>query len=222
MAGFATPTQFPALRGVLTKHRNASPYMEKYVLEALFLMNSPELAMTRMKERYRAQLDSPLTTLWEGWGIGKNGYGGGSYNHAWSGGPLTCLSQFAVGIAPTSPGFASYAILPQMGTLNTIAAKVDSPNGLIQVALTQSPNSFRADIRSPAGAVGKLGIPRHSAGTPKFTIGGMPVQPDHENDRFHLFRIPTGESVFEVLWYRCVQTTHCHPGIWVILNYLNG
>lgn len=200
VAGFAKPAQFPALREVLTKHRNASPYMEKYVLEALFLMDSPEHAMTRMKERYRAQLDSPLTTLWEGWGIGKDGYGGGSYNHAWSGGPLTCLSQYAAGIAPTAPGYASYAILPQMGSLNTIAAKVDSPKGPIQVTLTRSANSFKATLVSPVGTVGELGIPRRAGGTPKFTIGGKPVQPDRESERFHHFPIPTGESVFEAVW----------------------
>ncbi len=200
VAGLATRAQFPALREVLTKHRNASPYMEKYALEALFLMDAPDLAMTRMKQRYRAQLDSPLTTLWEGWGIGKDGYGGGSYNHAWSGGPLTCLSQYAAGIAPTSPGYASYAILPQMGALSTITAKVDSPKGLIQVALNRLANTFRATVVSPVGAVGVLGIPRRPAGTPQFTIGGKPVQPVRENDRFYLLRIPDGESVFEARW----------------------
>ena len=33
------------------------------------------------------------TTLFEGWGIGQEGFGGGTINHAWSGGPLTLLSQ---------------------------------------------------------------------------------------------------------------------------------
>jgi alpha-L-rhamnosidase len=200
VAGFATPEQFPALREVLTNHRNASPYMEKYVLEALFLMNSPELAMTRMKERYRAQIDSPLTTLWEGWGIGGEGYGGGSYNHAWSGGPLTCLSQYAAGIAPTSPGFASYSILPQMGGLKRITAEVDSPQGRIQVRLMRTDRTFQAEIVSPAGATGYLGIPKGLEGRPVFNSGGKPVQPDRENDCYHLFLIPSGQFTIEASW----------------------
>jgi len=200
VAGFAKPEQFPALRAVLTKHRNASPYMEKYVLEALFRMDSPELAMTRMKERYRAQLDSPLTTLWEGWGIGKDGYGGGSYNHAWSGGPLTCLSQYAAGIAPTSPGFASYAVLPQMGQLKRVSAEVDSPQGRIQVRLTRSDRTFLAEIDSPAGATGYLGIPKRQGESPVFNSGGKPVAPDRENARFHLFQIAPGSFKVEASW----------------------
>lgn len=200
VAGFAGPEQFPALREVLTKHRNASPYMEKYVLEALFLMDSPELAMTRMKERYRAQLDSPLTTLWEGWGIGKDGYGGGSYNHAWSGGPLTCLSQFAAGIAPTSPGFATYAVLPQPGTLRQINAEVDSPQGRLQVRFLRSDHTFQAEVISPAGATGFLGIPRRPAGKPVFSSGGKPVQPDREDARFHHFRVAPGGIRIDATW----------------------
>jgi hypothetical protein len=200
VAGFATPGQFPALREVLTKHRNASPYMEKYVLEALFLMGSPELAMTRMKERYRAQLDSPLTTLWEGWGIGKEGYGGGSYNHAWSGGPLTCLSQYAAGIAPTAPGFKSFAVLPQMGSLRRIAAKVDSPEGLIEVKLERGDRSFRVDVRTEGGQPGEVGIPQPASATPRFTSGGKPIQAHRLENGYHLFRIPADGLALEASW----------------------
>ncbi|MFP4367340.1 MAG: hypothetical protein ACOCU3_00265 [bacterium] len=46
-----------------------------------------------------------ITTLWEGWGIGRSGYGGGSANHAWSGGGLTILSQYVAGIYPVEPAY---------------------------------------------------------------------------------------------------------------------
>lgn len=200
LAGFAKPDQYPALRKVLTSHRNASPWMEKYVIEALYLMDAPDLAVSRMKERYRAQIDSPLTTLWEGWGIGSEGYGGGSYNHAWSGGPLTCLSQFAAGIAPTSPAFASYAILPQMGPLRHVSAKVDSPGGMIQADLSRSETSFTARLVSPPGTAGILGIPKRASGSPGFFVGATPVQADRENDRFYLFQIPSGQFTIEARW----------------------
>ena len=59
------------------------------MLEALCTMGYYQDALNRMKLRYRAMIESPLTTLWEGWGIGSEGFGGGTYNHAWSGGPLT-------------------------------------------------------------------------------------------------------------------------------------
>ena len=45
LAGFADAEQYPALREVFRQHRQASPYMEKYVLEALFQMGYPEDAL---------------------------------------------------------------------------------------------------------------------------------------------------------------------------------
>jgi hypothetical protein len=199
LAGFATPDQYPALRKVLTKHRNASPWMEKYVLEALFLMDAPDLAMQRMKERYRAQIDSPLTTLWEGWGLGSEGYGGGSYNHAWSGGPLTCMSQFAAGISPTSPGFDAFQIVPQMGGLRKIDAVVDAPPGRIVVKLSRGDSKFSAVVESPPSAKGSLAIPRF-AEDQTFSLSGSAIQPERSDSRYHYFQLPSGTVTVSSEW----------------------
>jgi hypothetical protein len=195
VAGLATPAQHPALIEVLTKHRNASPYMEKYVLEALFQLHQPALAMTRMKERYREQLDSPLTTLWEGWGIGEKGFGGGSYNHAWSGGPLTLLSQYAAGVAPTAPGYAAYAVLPQMGSLNRIAAVVPTVRGEITVALAQTDDGFTAEITSPPDCVGVLGIPKRPG--LNLTLVDPAYQPVSEDEQYLRLALQPGHNRIE-------------------------
>ncbi|HEY9155885.1 MAG TPA: hypothetical protein VIM69_12185, partial [Opitutaceae bacterium] len=114
VAGLAKPEQYSQLRSVLVKELHASPYMEKYVVEALCLMGEPALAQERMKERYAKMVNNTeYTTLWEGWGIGEKGFGGGTINHAWSGGPLTIMSQYFAGIAPTSPAYKTYRISPQ-------------------------------------------------------------------------------------------------------------
>jgi hypothetical protein len=65
-------------------------------------------------------VESHLTTLWEGWGIGSEGYGGGSYNHGWASGPMTLMQEYVAGNAPLAPGFKSFAVLPDMGYLNRV------------------------------------------------------------------------------------------------------
>jgi hypothetical protein len=160
VAGLAKPDQFPAIRSLLAAHHNASPYMEKYVLESLFMMAAPEEALARMKQRYQTQVASPLTTLWEGWGIGTDGYGGGTYNHAWSGGPLTVLSRYAAGIAPTEPGYASYQVLPQLGTLRKIQAVIPTVRGQILVAIARTDETFSLELQSPSGTPGLVGVPQ--------------------------------------------------------------
>ncbi len=160
VAGLAKPDCYPALIEVLKTQCHSSPYMEKYVLEALCLMDQPELAQERMKKRYAKMVDHPdYTTLWEGWGIGAEGFGGGTTNHAWSGGPLTIMSQYFAGIAPTAPGFSSYSVLPQMGTLKKITAKVATSKGAIALRLSDTKELFSLDLISPSGTKATVGIP---------------------------------------------------------------
>jgi len=160
VAGLAGPDKFEAIRAVLTHHHNASPYMEKYVLEALYLMNDATAGLERMKKRYREMVDSPYTTLWEGWGIGKEGFGGGTYNHAWSGGPLTILSQYAAGVAPDKPAYEAYHVLPRMGTLKTIRAVIPTIKGNIMLDLARDGETFAMKLVSPPKTTALVGIPK--------------------------------------------------------------
>ncbi len=119
------PKEFhPEIRTFFNEHFQASPYMEKYVLQALCQMGYYQDAMDRMKKRFKNMVESNYSTLWEGWGIGPEGYGGGSYNHAWSGGPLTIMSQYIAGIETVEPGFSTFSVNPHLGNLNFIKAVV--------------------------------------------------------------------------------------------------
>jgi hypothetical protein len=146
---------------VLKKEYHASPYMEKYVLEALFLMNEPSFALERMKTRYEKMLSyTDYTTLFEGWGIGAEGFGGGTINHAWSGGPLTLLSQKVCGIAPTSPGFKTFRVAPQLGFLNNASATISSINGEIKVTVSKKGNKITVQLVVPEGTEAEVVFPK--------------------------------------------------------------
>ncbi len=159
VAGLADPDKYEAIYKVLQSEKHASPYMEKYVLEALFRMGYPDYALERMKERFsKMVLDTTYTTLWEGWGIGAEGFGGGTTNHAWSGGGLTLLYQYAAGIAPTSPGYETFQIKPQPGFLKHIKAVVPSIKGNIKVEL-KNDKEYRLDIEVPKESKAIVYIP---------------------------------------------------------------
>ena len=152
VSGLASKDKYPALLKVLREEEHASPYMEKYVLEALFRMEEPDEAFDRMRRRYKKMLSyDEYTTLFEGWGIGAEGFGGGTTNHAWSGGPLTLLSQKVCGIEPTSPGFRSFRVAPMMGSLREASATVDTRYGLIQVSLEKKGNRIGMVLVVPEG-----------------------------------------------------------------------
>lgn len=92
LAGLASKEKWPSISKILTDVRNSTPYMEGYVLEALFIMGYGSAAMKRMRERYSELVANNNSTLWEDF------YVLGTRNHGWSGGPLTILAKYAAGI----------------------------------------------------------------------------------------------------------------------------
>ncbi len=169
IAGLAKKENYPAIRKVLLEQKHASPYMEKYVLEALFKMGYEDDALARMKERFTKMVENEeYSTLWEGWGIGSEGYGGGTTNHAWSGGGLTLLSQYATGVQlPDGGNFKNFVIAPQMGPLKWIRSTTPTQFGDIRVELNRSESAFslkltvppetRAHVKIPTKYVASLG-----------------------------------------------------------------
>lgn len=147
VSGLASPDKYPALVRALKKEYHASPYMEKYVLEALFRMGEGEFAVQRMHDRYAKMMGyADYTTLFEGWGIGAEGFGGGTINHAWSGGPLTMMSQKIVGIEPTSPGFKTFRVAPQLSGLQRAEASLVAADGSRIAARVRQQDNGRMTI----------------------------------------------------------------------------
>jgi alpha-L-rhamnosidase len=157
VSGLAKLDQYAAIREVFKTQMHSSPYMEKYVGEALYMMRLPDDALARTKERFKDMTEHQYTTLWEDWKIG--GSGGGTINHAWCGGALTLLSQYGAGVAPTKPGYSTYQVLPQMGPLKRIVTTVPSVKGDIKLKLLNDKESFVLELTSPKDTQAVVGIP---------------------------------------------------------------
>jgi len=169
VSGLASEDKYALLTQLLTTEYHASPYMEKYVLEALFQMGADKQALRRTQERYQGMIEIPgLTTLPENWlkpgvevrpGRALLDYCDGSYNHGWSGGPLTLLSQKVCGIEPTEPGFKTFRIKPQMGYLKDASCTVESVNGTIKVCIRKKGNSLKITATVPEGTTAQIVFP---------------------------------------------------------------
>jgi len=150
VSGLASADKYEKIINVLTTEYHASPYMEKYVLEALFCMDAPNEGLQRIRKRYRTFIEYPgLTTLPENWidetkklapGEPMVNAFNGTYNHAWTGGPLTILSQKVCGIEPTSPGFKTFRVKPRLGSLKEASCSVESASGYISVSIIRKDN----------------------------------------------------------------------------------
>lgn len=77
----------------------ASPFCEKFVLEAACVMGRTDLALKRMRERYDGMLHDQYDTLWEYMDSLD-----GTINHGWTAAPIYILSKYIAGVR--SPGYA--------------------------------------------------------------------------------------------------------------------
>ena len=158
--------------GVITKligglEGNSGPYFERWIMEALCIMGKPENALLRMANRYRGQIDATFTTLWEymerGFDI-KTGTDCSNYltlNHAWNA-PNTILSKFIAGVAPETPGWAIYHVLPQEAFLTSIDTTVQTLQGQVAVSIKKSASQFNLSVTSPSNTTAIVGIPKNS------------------------------------------------------------
>lgn len=174
VAGVLPKELYPTIRPFFRQQYHASPYMEKYVLQALCEMGYYQDAMDRMRLRYEAMVDSPLTTLWEGWGIGKEGFGGGSYNHAWSGGPLTILSSYVAGVKVVEPGFKVFSICPNLRNLSHVKVTVPLAGGrFIEADVKKDAERCVLELAVPEGTAGLVGLPD---GYTQMRVNGKPAE----------------------------------------------
>lgn len=162
VAGLAEREFFAPISELFKRGFGSSPYMEKYVLEALFIMDCPEQALDRMRMRYQPMVDSKYCTLWESWSVGDANaakYGGGSYNHGWAGGPLTLMAEHIAGIRPLDPGFARFSMSPRIGLLECFDCAVPARGGLLEIRQEKLAGGYQLTVSVPEGSSGELHLP---------------------------------------------------------------
>lgn len=206
VAGLAKPEHYSGIRRVLEKQMFASPYIEKYVLEALCQMGNETSALERMMKRYGEMVESPYSTLWEVW----NGLKGGTINHGWNA-PNTILSQYIAGLYPVQPGWSSYQVLPQMGTLKQVSQRISTVSGLISVNHSNTPDTFTMTLSSPPGTTAIIGIPKThkisrvvvngkviwKSGNRSCRKNDQGITCVGEDSNFIKFSVPSGRWIFE-------------------------
>lgn len=157
ITGIADESKHEALFKLFQKQQHASPYMEKYVLEALVKTGHADFAMDRFKKRFRNMIEDPMhTTLYEGWEEG--GFGGGSTNHAWSGGMLTVIAENICGVRPTVPGWSEIEIRPYPA-ISECDIVIPSVKGMVKSAFKDSEDSFTMEVTIPEGMLACVVLP---------------------------------------------------------------
>ena len=156
LSGIASEEKYPVISEILKTTDMASTYMEKYMVEALFVTGQSSAALDRMKRRMAMIMDDRSSTLYEHWNWTN------SSNHAWSGANIILLCQKVCGVAPLTPGFKTFSVRPQMGWLKRASTSFETKYGTIRVSLARiSSKSKTAEltIDVPEGTEAQVVLP---------------------------------------------------------------
>ena len=185
LSGLAGEEDWPLITDVIMSTYQASPFIEKYVLEALCAMGRVDLALQRMRDRYAPMLKDEYDTLWETFD-GETG----TVNHGWTAAPLYILSKYAAGIRPTQAGFEAYEIAPG-NELDSFHCTVWTPKGEITAELETAAAEKTLTVTA-IDAAGTIIVPE-GMGTDFIVSGG-----DYEIDGNRISVAQAGKYVITI------------------------
>ncbi len=211
-SGLADDSRYDGILNVLLNTYNASPYMEKYVLESMYMMGADDEAILRTLNRFRPFTEDGYPTLPEIWSDQSLFGGDETKNHAWTGAPLSLLYMCNAGITPTGPAFKTVQIKPQLGALTNVSATVQRAGGTIIVNVTKSSGGYTLNVTLSNGSEGGvICVPRIDGVDTMVTLNGvtlyangapvnanMPTGVSYawEDADFVAFNVPAGEYKF--------------------------
>ena len=142
-------TQLPAPSGYIA---TISPYMGGFELLADFQAGLTTDALAQMRTEWGWMVDhDPGGVDWEK--IEPNGTLTplDSAAHGWSTGATGALTQYVLGVVPSSAGFATFNVTPHPGNLAWAQGSVPTPHGAIAVSWRHRGSTFALSVRFPSG-----------------------------------------------------------------------
>ena len=174
VSGLADASKYEAIYEFFKEYEHASPYMEKYVLEALVRIGHGDYAVERFKKRFRMMTDDPdHDTLHEGWD--PNVMGGGSFNHAWSGGMLNVTAEHICGVRPVEAGWEVFEVSPYP-VIKECDISVPTVKGNVWSAFKDTDETFFLDITVPDGTEAIVHLPDEDYAA--ISVNGKPYEGD--------------------------------------------
>jgi alpha-L-rhamnosidase len=98
------------------------------------------------------------------------------WNHAWGAAPANIISRKLMGVEPIKPGWSSFLIKPQIGSLSHASITIPTIKGQIKVACKQTAEVFDMDVMVPGNSVAQLHLPLKSANKYTVLLNGKPVK----------------------------------------------
>jgi alpha-L-rhamnosidase len=141
-----------------------TPYYGYFLLQAMSELNQNQDALKYIRLNWGDMLRRGATTWWEKfnpawpddmkWALDQTAYL--SLCHGWSTGPTVYLTENVLGVRPTSAGYATVEIAPQLGDLKWAEGDVPTPNGVIHVRIDHQKNKLKCLVTLPKNVIATI------------------------------------------------------------------
>lgn len=87
------------------------------------------------------------------------------WNHAWGAVPANAIPRKLMGITPLTPGWSTFQVRPQLGSLKHASIKAPTIRGTVTADCTQDEENFLMDLVVPGNTTAEVAIPLRSSST---------------------------------------------------------
>ncbi|OMF38850.1 alpha-rhamnosidase [Paenibacillus sp. FSL H8-0548] len=177
-----------------------TPYMRFHELAVLCESGEHDYVRKELLSYWGGMIDLGATTFWEEYDpslADDDHYGmygmkfGKSLCHAWGAGPIYLLGKYFLGVTPTSPGYESYRIAPNLGGLEYMKGKV--PTGTGQVSVEMDLNTICVESTTGTGILAFFSseCPKCNEGEPREIVNGSYELTIEAGKKYHISYQPT-------------------------------
>ena len=150
----------------LTRHDDdpITPYYGYFMLQSMSKLKQNQDALNYIRLNWGDMLRRGATTWWEkfspawpddmNWALDQTNYM--SLCHGWSSGPTVYLTENVLGVRPTSAGYATLEIAPQLGDLNWAEGNVPTPYGIIHVRVERIREKMQCVVKLPKNVIATI------------------------------------------------------------------
>lgn len=137
-----------------------TPYFKFFELDMLCKLGYLDEVMSRMKSYWGGMLDRGAVTFWEEFDPIQNApeqysmYGdpfGKSLCHAWGASPIYLIGKYFLGVRPTSPGYETYEVKPELRFFEELDCTVPVAGGEVRILYRN--DSLRVIASCPGGSM---------------------------------------------------------------------
>ena len=109
-----------------------------------------------------------------------------TFSHPWGSAPASLIVRCMFGIRPTTPGFRTFEVRPQIGDLPYAAITIPTVKGTIGVSLGQNSEAYEMEVTIPANTQADIYLPVLPGGTDTLFIGDRLANYPIENGVYHI------------------------------------